>query len=64
MKKVFCLDDGTVYFFNTDDAEVAMYRMKRKLDKKNEDENATINKTESGRVIWMEHGGKKYSVSV
>ena len=61
--KVFCLDDGAMYTFLARTAYEALDKMRYFLNLKVKDE-AVINKTESGRVLWFEHSGKTYSATV
>lgn len=64
MVMVLCLDDGYKYFFSARTAYEAMQKMKYTLDLSHKDPGAVINKTESGRCLWMEHGGNTYSVVI
>lgn len=61
--KVFCLDDGSMYTFLARTAYEALDKMRYYLNLKGKDE-AVINKTEGGRVLWFEHSGKTYSATV
>ena len=59
--KVFCLDDGSIYTFLARTAYEAMEKMRYTLNLSRQEE-AVINKTESGRVLYFDHAGKTYSV--
>ncbi len=64
MIKVLCLDDGINYYFIAKTPYEAMQKMKYTLDLKEKDDNAVINKTESGRCLWFDHSGKTYSTLI
>lgn len=61
---VNCLDDGKSYGFDAKTAYEAMRKMLYTLNIKRNDENAVINKTESGLHLWFEHSGKTYAVRI
>lgn len=63
-QKVFCLDDGRMFLFVAKTAYEAMQKMKYTLDMKHNDSSAVINKTESGKCLYMDHSGKTYSVVI
>ena len=59
--KVFCLDDGYSYTRLDRTGYEAMEKMRYTLNLSRQEE-AVINKTESGRVLYFDHSGKTYSV--
>ena len=61
---VKCIDDGALYGFCTNTPYRAMEYLLYTLNIKENDENAKINKTESGLHLWMEHRGKTYAVKM
>jgi hypothetical protein len=60
MKKVFCLDDGTEYFFTAISSYNAMQMMLYTLNLKHEDKNAKIELC-NGRTWSLTHDGKSYA---
>lgn len=60
MIAVVCLEDGREYGMDAQTAYEALSKMKYTLDLTHKDNNAVINKTESG-FLWMEHSGKTYA---
>ena len=62
MITVLCLDDSKVYGFSAKTPYEAMQKMKYTLDVFHKDESAVINKTETGKCLYMEHSGKTYGV--
>lgn len=64
MIKVFCLNTGTMYKFCAKTAYEAMEKMKYTLDLKCKDGNAVINKTEDGKILYMDHSGMTYSTMI
>lgn len=61
MITVVCLEDGREYGMDARTAYEALSKMKYTLDLEHRDNNAVINKTESGLHLWMEHSGKTYA---
>ena len=64
LKEVFCLDTGKHYWFSARTAYEAMSKMKYTLDLSQRDPEAKINKTESGRCLYLDHSGKTYSAII
>lgn len=62
MIPVACLDEGKSYWFTARTSYEALQKMKYTLDLTRKDPEAKINKTESGLHLYMEHGGRTYSV--
>ena len=62
MIPVACLDEGKSYWFTARTPYEALQKMKYTLDLARKDPEAKINKTESGLHLYMEHGGRTYSV--
>lgn len=60
MFKVTCLDDGRNYYFDAMTPYDAMCKMLYTLNLSNNMHDVTINKTESGKHLWLEHAGKTY----
>lgn len=61
MVMVLCLDDGCEYYFSARTPYEAMQKMIYTLELKHHDPLAMINKTESGRCLYIEHDGKTYA---
>jgi hypothetical protein len=61
---VRCLDNGEEYLMDASTAYEAMRKMLYYLNLSKEDKSTTINKTESGLHLWMEHLGKMYAVCI
>jgi len=64
MKKlhyVICMETSTTYGFLADTAYEALDKMKYTLGVAGKCD-STINKTESGMHLWMEHNGMTYAV--
>lgn len=64
MIKVLCLDNSKVYGFSANTPYEALEKMRYTLDVVHKDERAVINKTKSGRCLYMEHSGKTYGVRI
>jgi hypothetical protein len=64
LKEVICLDTGKHYWFSARTAYEAMKMMKYTLDLREQDPEAKINKTESGRCLYLIHLGKTYSTII
>lgn len=60
---VKCLDDGKRYGFVVRTAYEALQKMIYTLNLNCKDDNAVINKTESGAHLWFEHSGKTYAIA-
>lgn len=60
---VKCLDDGKRCGFVTRTAYEALQKMIYTLNLSCKDDNAVINKTESGLHLWFEHSGKTYAIA-
>lgn len=56
------LDTGATWGFAAKTAYEAMMKLKYTLDVSFTDPNAVINKTESGRCLYMDHGGNTWAV--
>lgn len=56
------LDTGATWGFVAKTAYEAMTKLKYTLDVSFTDPNAVINKTESGRCLYMDHGGNIWAV--
>lgn len=63
MIKVTCLDDGIEYWFTAKTPLEAMQKMLYTLNLSAFDRNATINKTESGMHLYIDHNDKTYAVA-
>lgn len=59
---VTCLNNGKRYGMDAKTPYEALSKMKYTLDLSRKDENAVINKTESGLHLYMDHSGKTYVV--
>lgn len=64
MFKVVCLDNGNNYYYQAKSPYEAMTKMKYVLDLSNKDSACIINKTESGKHLFMDHSGKTYAVRI
>ena len=63
--KVFCLDDGSQYIFLARTPYETLKKMKYYLGLSNANANdAVINKSDDGKVLWFDYSGKTYSVAV
>lgn len=60
MRKVFCLDDGTEYLFNTTNGYDAILKMLYTLNVKYKDSNAKLELC-NGRTWSLQHNGKTYA---
>lgn len=56
------LDTGVTWGFGAKTAYEAMIKLKYTLDLTHKDPDAVINKTESGRCLYMDHGGNTWAV--
>jgi len=63
MVRIFCLDDGTSYWFHAGTAYEAMRKLQYTLDLRKGDR-AAIHKTESGKHLYLEHDGKTYAARI
>lgn len=64
MFKVVCLDNGNQYYYVARTPYEAMTKMKYVLDLANKDGATIINKTKSGKHLFMDHSGKTYAVRI
>lgn len=62
MIEVMNLDTGAIWGFSAKTPYEAMTKLKYSLDLKHIDPDARINKTESGRCLYMDHSGNTWSV--
>ena len=60
---IYCLDTGAQYWYIARNAYEAMQKHAYYLNLSNKQE-ITINKTESGRHLFIEHDDKCYGVAV
>lgn len=65
MKKIFrirCLEDDKTFSMETETAEEALYNMMYTLNLNSFDKNCKILKTNSGRILYIEHKNKTYAI--
>ena len=65
MKKIFrirCLEDDKTFSMGAETATEALYNMMYTLNLNNFDKNCKILKTNSGRILYIEHKNKTYAV--
>ena len=62
MINIFNLDTGASWSFFAKTPYEAMEKLKYTLDLNHKDPAAKINKTESGRCLYMDHSGNTWSV--
>lgn len=64
MFRVVCLDNGNNYYYQAKSPEEAMTKMKYVLDLANKDGACIINRTKTGKHLFMDHSGKTYAVRI
>lgn len=65
MKKIFrirCLEDDKTFSMGAETVTEALYNMMYTLNLNSFDKNCKILKTNSGRILYIEHTGKTYAV--
>jgi len=62
MINVLNLDTGATWGFLAETPYEAMEKLRYTLNLQHEDPNAKINKTESGRCLYMDHSGNTWAV--
>ena len=65
MKKIFkirCLEDDKTFSISAETPIEALYSMMYSLNLKRFEKECFINKTKSGRILYIEHSGKTYAI--
>lgn len=62
--EVICMEDQRRFIFQTETAEEAIRNMLYTLNLSHMDRAAIIKKTDSGKHLYMDHGGKTYAIAV
>lgn len=60
--KIRCLEDDKTFSFNAETPYEALSKMMYTLNLKSFDKNCKINKTTSGRILYIEHKNKTYAI--
>lgn len=63
MIPVICLDNGKVYYYDARTPYEAMEKMRYYLNLKATDNDCVINKTETGKHLYIDHCGLTYVVT-
>ena len=66
MKKIFkvkCLEDDKTFCISANTASEALYNMMYTLNLNRFDKNCKILKTNSKRILYIEHAGRTYAVA-